>query len=351
MGAANTTSLVPAFVTGSGATSPTAQLSFTLDSGASSCFFRDCIVLSPLHTLVSDALADPSVGPDIAHGTTTLPFLAAPSGFLTGYYTPSFYKNLVGVSHLHDLGVVTTFPLDEPVASCTVGATGAPLTTFHREPSFGLYSLHTGSHHTRSVTRPTSPLACTTMHPLRRGSAARCPSLLLVPPHHGSLRDPALGRLGPLPGPWPTSGALLPDCGGRLLPLHHSFSLGFTLGGLTTPHPLASHLSHSSLLLHLCGQLLRSLGVVSAGGIGDTGGVVAGGSGTGGVGAGDTCTAMPTLRTAEQQRLRDLPDPAPTRWVRGPLPYVDVDGDDDVGPEDEMGEDGASTDVDGDAGP
>ncbi|CAI5500335.1 unnamed protein product [Closterium sp. Naga37s-1] len=74
------------------------------------------------------------MGPVVAHSTTTLPCPAGPSGFLTGYYTPSFSRNLVGVSHLHDLGVVTTFPLDEPVASYTVGATGAPLATFHREP-------------------------------------------------------------------------------------------------------------------------------------------------------------------------------------------------------------------------
>ncbi|CAI7749895.1 unnamed protein product [Closterium sp. NIES-54] len=114
-----TTSLVLAFVASSGATSPTAQLSFTLDSGASSCFFCDCTALTPLHTPVTIALADPSVGPVVARSTTTLPCLAPPSGFLTCYYTPSFSRNLVGVTHLHDLGVVSTFPLEEPVAACT----------------------------------------------------------------------------------------------------------------------------------------------------------------------------------------------------------------------------------------
>ncbi|CAI7730526.1 unnamed protein product [Closterium sp. NIES-53] len=139
-----------AFFAGSGATSPTARLSFTLDSGASSCFFRDCTNLTPLRTPVTVALADPSVCSVVADSTTTLPCLVAPSGFLIGYYTPSLSRNLVGVSHLHDLVVVTTFPLDEPVAFCTFGATGAPLATLHREPGFGLYSLHTGSHHTVS---------------------------------------------------------------------------------------------------------------------------------------------------------------------------------------------------------
>ncbi|CAI7840165.1 unnamed protein product [Closterium sp. NIES-53] len=145
-----TISLAPAFVADSGATSQTAKLSFTLDSRASSCFFHDCTDLTPLCTPVTVALADPSVGPVVAHSTTTFSCPAAPSGFLTGHYILRFSENLVGVSHLHDLGVVTTFPLDEPDASFTVGATEAPLVTFHREPGSGLYSLHTGSHHTGS---------------------------------------------------------------------------------------------------------------------------------------------------------------------------------------------------------
>ncbi|CAI7783179.1 unnamed protein product [Closterium sp. NIES-54] len=94
VGAAATTSLAPAFVDGSGATSQTAQLSFTLDSGASSCFFRDCTDLTPPRTPVTIALANPFVGPVVARSTTTIPCPAAPSGFLTGYYTPSFSRNL-----------------------------------------------------------------------------------------------------------------------------------------------------------------------------------------------------------------------------------------------------------------
>ncbi|CAI7850090.1 unnamed protein product, partial [Closterium sp. NIES-54] len=156
VGAAATTSLVPAFVADSGATSPIAQLSFTLDSGASSCFFRDCTDLTPLYTPVTVALAYPSVGSVVAHSTTILPSPVAPSGFLTCYYTPSFSRNLVGVSHLHDLGVITNSPLDEPVASCTVGATGVPLASFHRSPR---------------VAYPASSLACAAVHSLRRGSA------------------------------------------------------------------------------------------------------------------------------------------------------------------------------------
>ncbi|CAI7800744.1 unnamed protein product [Closterium sp. NIES-53] len=206
VGAAATTSLVPTFVASSGTTSQPAQLSFTLDFGASSCFFRDCTNLTPLYTPATVALADPSMGPVVAHITTTLPCPAAPFGFLIGYYTPSFSRNLVGVSHLHDLGVVITFSLDEPIASRTVRATGALLATFYRESGFGLYSQQTGSHHTglgsvRStrVACPASSLTCAAVHSLRQGSAVRCPSPLLVPPHHGSFPDPALGCLSPSP--------------------------------------------------------------------------------------------------------------------------------------------------------
>ncbi|CAI7861099.1 unnamed protein product [Closterium sp. NIES-54] len=190
VGAAATTSLVPTFVASSGTTSQPAQLSFTLDFGASSCFFRDCTNLTPLYTPATVALADPSMGPVVAHITTTLPCPAAPFGFLIGYYTPSFSRNLVGVSHLHDLGVVITFSLDEPIASRTVRATGALLATFYRESGFGLSTR---------VACPASSLTCAAVHSLRQGSAVRCPSPLLVPPHHGSFPDPALGCLSPSP--------------------------------------------------------------------------------------------------------------------------------------------------------
>ncbi|CAI7813170.1 unnamed protein product [Closterium sp. NIES-54] len=157
-------------------------------------FFCVCTDLTPLHTSVTVSLADPSVGSVVANSTTSLPCPTAPSRILTGYYTPSFSRNLVGFSHLHDLGVVTTFSLDELVVSCTLGTTGAPL---DGTPSSGFGSPRVASF--------APPLACTAVHSLRRGSVARCPSLLLVPPHHGSLTGPALGRLGPVPGPWSTA--------------------------------------------------------------------------------------------------------------------------------------------------
>ncbi|CAI7742480.1 unnamed protein product [Closterium sp. NIES-53] len=63
---------------------------------------------------------------------------------------------------------------------------------------------------------PLAPLSRSPVLPLSSQRAAPHSSF---PPHHGSLTDPSLGRLGPLHSPWPTSGALFPDCGGRPLPL------------------------------------------------------------------------------------------------------------------------------------
>ncbi|CAI7904255.1 unnamed protein product [Closterium sp. NIES-54] len=169
---------------------------FSLDIGVSSYFFRDCTDLTPLHTPVTVALADPSVGSVVARSTTTLPCPTAPSGFLTGYYTPSFSRNLVGVSHLHDLGFVTTFPLGEPVPSCTVGATGAPLATFHREPGSGLYSLDTRPGLPESLAPlPHSPAPpCT---PCVKGRQHAAPHSSSFPPTTAPLQTLHLDVWGP----------------------------------------------------------------------------------------------------------------------------------------------------------
>ncbi|CAI7866131.1 unnamed protein product [Closterium sp. NIES-53] len=130
-GAVEVASAFPASVACTGSTTGVASLSLMLDSGASSCFFRDCTDLTPLRTPVSIALADSTAGQMVARSTTTLPCPAAPSGFLTCYYTPSFSRNLVGVSHLHDLGVVTTFPLCAAPHSSSFPPSTAPLQTLH----------------------------------------------------------------------------------------------------------------------------------------------------------------------------------------------------------------------------
>ncbi|CAI7750908.1 unnamed protein product [Closterium sp. NIES-53] len=68
---------------------------FTLDSGASRCFFRDSTTLNPLSTPVPVRLAGPSGGPVLARSSTVLPCLAVSSGSLSGLHLPSFSTNLV----------------------------------------------------------------------------------------------------------------------------------------------------------------------------------------------------------------------------------------------------------------
>ncbi|CAI7896943.1 unnamed protein product [Closterium sp. NIES-54] len=110
------------------------SLSFTLDSRASRCFFRDHTTLTPLPAPISVALADPTSGPVTARYTTTLLCPAVPSGFLTGFHVPSFSRNLVGVRLLvSNHAGVWIDPSGETVV-CVVRDTYAPLATFTVEP-------------------------------------------------------------------------------------------------------------------------------------------------------------------------------------------------------------------------
>ncbi|CAI7898206.1 unnamed protein product [Closterium sp. NIES-53] len=75
---------------------------FTLDSGASRCFFHNNTTITPLTAPVPITLADPSGGPVVARGATVLPCPAAPSGLRRGLHLPSFAKNLVATFVLQD---------------------------------------------------------------------------------------------------------------------------------------------------------------------------------------------------------------------------------------------------------
>ncbi|CAI7886281.1 unnamed protein product [Closterium sp. NIES-53] len=83
---------------------------FTLDSGASRCFFRDNTTLTPLPAPVPVRLADPSRGSVVARSSTVLPCPAVPSGSLSSLHLPSFSTNLVSTAALHDAMVTTTTP-------------------------------------------------------------------------------------------------------------------------------------------------------------------------------------------------------------------------------------------------
>ncbi|CAI7850429.1 unnamed protein product, partial [Closterium sp. NIES-53] len=128
-----------------GTESTAALHTFTLDSGASRCFFRDRTALEPLARLVAVSFADPSGGPVIATSSTVLPCPAVPSGTLSGLHLPSFSTNLVASCALQDGGVHQFTPAYERVTHCTCARTGRHLATFTRQPGSDLYTLTTGS--------------------------------------------------------------------------------------------------------------------------------------------------------------------------------------------------------------
>ncbi|CAI7765587.1 unnamed protein product [Closterium sp. NIES-54] len=116
---------------------------FTLDSGASRCFFCNSTTLTPLSAPVLVKLADPSGGPDLARSSTVLPCPAVPSGSLSGLHLPSFSTNLVSTAALKDAMVTTTTPGGQRVSICTSKWTGRHLATFTRRPGSSLYTLAT----------------------------------------------------------------------------------------------------------------------------------------------------------------------------------------------------------------
>ncbi|CAI7804866.1 unnamed protein product, partial [Closterium sp. NIES-54] len=116
---------------------------FTLDSGASRCFFRDSTTLTPLPALVPVRLADPSGGPNVARSSTVLPCPAVPSSSLSGLHLPSFSTNLVSTAALQDAMVTTTTPGGQRVLICTCKRTGRHLATFTYQPGSSLYMLAT----------------------------------------------------------------------------------------------------------------------------------------------------------------------------------------------------------------
>ncbi|CAI7821989.1 unnamed protein product, partial [Closterium sp. NIES-53] len=136
---------------GAGESAPSGTVSaqvfhtFTLDSGASRSFFRDCTTLTPLSRPVAVSLADPSGGPVLASFSTVLPCPAAPSGTLSGLYLPSFSTNLVSGADLQDQGVDQFTPASQRVTRCTCARTGRHLATFTRRPGSSLYTLSTES--------------------------------------------------------------------------------------------------------------------------------------------------------------------------------------------------------------
>ncbi|CAI7881514.1 unnamed protein product [Closterium sp. NIES-54] len=118
---------------------------FTLDSGASRCFFHDSTTLTLLSAPVPVQLADPSGGPIVARSSTVLPCPTVPFGSLTRLHLPSFSTNLVSTAALQDSMVTTTTPGGQRVSICTCTRTGRHLATITHWPGSSLYTLATES--------------------------------------------------------------------------------------------------------------------------------------------------------------------------------------------------------------
>ncbi|CAI7850729.1 unnamed protein product [Closterium sp. NIES-54] len=87
---------------------------FMLDSGASRYFFRDSTTLTPLLAPVPVRLADPSGGPVVARSSTVLPFLAVPSGSLSGLHHRLGHPSLPCLRGMHSHLLVSGLPRSLP---------------------------------------------------------------------------------------------------------------------------------------------------------------------------------------------------------------------------------------------
>ncbi|CAI7894679.1 unnamed protein product [Closterium sp. NIES-53] len=216
---------------------------FTLESGASCCFFLDSTTLTPLPAPNPVRLADPSGIPVLAHSSTALSCPSVPSGSLSYLHLPSFSTNLVSTTALQDAMVTTTTPGGQCVSICTCTRAGHHLATFTRRLGSSLNTL---------ATKPPQVAASAQVSTLGPVAAPYTSCLL---PHqtllwHHCLGHPSLPRLhgmhsrllvSGLPRslpPLPPSPALpcLPCVEGRQRAAPHSSSFPPTTAPLQTLH-------------------------------------------------------------------------------------------------------------------
>ncbi|CAI7895888.1 unnamed protein product [Closterium sp. NIES-54] len=210
---------------------------FTLDSGASRCFFHDSTTLTPLPAPLPVRLADPSEGMVVAHSSTVLLCPAVTSGSHSGLHLPSFSTNLVSTAALQDAMVTTTTPGGQRVLICTCTWTGRHLATFTRRPKSSLYTLSTeppliaASSQVSASGQVAASCSCRLLWHHRLGH----PSLPRLHGMHSHLLVSGLPRsLPPLP-PSPAP-PCLPCIEGRHRATPHSSSFPPTTAPLQTLH-------------------------------------------------------------------------------------------------------------------
>ncbi|CAI7891999.1 unnamed protein product [Closterium sp. NIES-54] len=213
---------------------------FTLDSSASRCFFRDSTTLTPLQAPVPVRLLDSSGGPVVARSSTVLQCPAVPFGSLSGLHLPSFSTKLVSTAALQDAMVTTTTPGGQHVSICTCTRMGRHLVTFIRRPGSSLYTL---------ATEPPEVAASAQVSASSQVASCSCrllshqtlvwhhrpghPSLPRIRGMHSQFLISAFPRsLPPLP-PWPAP-PCLPCVEGRQRAAPHSSSFPLTTAPLQT---------------------------------------------------------------------------------------------------------------------
>ncbi|CAI7856207.1 unnamed protein product [Closterium sp. NIES-53] len=177
-----------------GPSSAEALHTFTLDTGASRCFFHDCTSLTPLAAPVPVSQAGPTGGPVVAQASTVLPCPAVPSGSLSGLHLPTFSTNLVSNAAIQDVWVDTFIPGGQRVVICTCSRTGRHLAMFTRRPGSSSYTLTTASAQVAAVGQVAASSQVSASSQLAASCSCRVLSHQTLLWHH-RLGHPSLPRL------------------------------------------------------------------------------------------------------------------------------------------------------------
>ncbi|CAI7888141.1 unnamed protein product [Closterium sp. NIES-53] len=162
---------------------------FTLDSGASRCFFRDSTTLTPLPTLVPVRLADPSGGLVVSVSPLSSRVRRFRPTHCQVFTSPRSLQTWSGSTPLLVLPLVARDSSVAPPPGSPLPATPS----WHALPSPSIWSSQ--------VSASPPALACPALPSLRRGAAARRSSLL-VSPNDCSRADSPDGRVVDVLIPW-----------------------------------------------------------------------------------------------------------------------------------------------------
>ncbi|CAI7888588.1 unnamed protein product [Closterium sp. NIES-53] len=163
---------------------------FTLDSGASRCFFRDSTTLTPLPAPVPIRLTDPSGGPIVARSSIN---------HVSDGFRPAHCQVFTSPRSLRTWSDSRLLLVSPPFApdSSMAPPPGSPLPA---SPSW--HALSSSCLWSPQVSTSPAALACPALPPLRQGVAAHPFSLLLVSPDDYSPAYSPHGRVGPSPRQW-----------------------------------------------------------------------------------------------------------------------------------------------------